>query len=71
MMVRPVYLRSPRLLPGVGSYFVLVGTSERLPTWPTGDVWSRTIRESSVKSVWCVDWVFPSRVYIDSNRRDS
>jgi hypothetical protein len=51
--------------------FILVRTSERLPMWTTGVVWSGTIRESSVESVGCVDWVFPCRVYIDSNRRDS
>jgi hypothetical protein len=42
-----------------------------LPMWTTGDVRSGTIRELSVESVWCVDQVFPYRVYIDSNRRDS
>jgi hypothetical protein len=67
----PVCLRSPRLLSGVGACFVLVGTSERLPTRITGDVWSWTIRESSVKSVWRVDRIFPYMVYIDSNRRES
>jgi hypothetical protein len=71
IMAGPVCLRSPRLLPGVGAYFILVGTSERLPTQSTRDVWSRTIRESSVESVWCVDRVFLCRVYIDLNRRDS
>jgi hypothetical protein len=71
MTVGPVCLRSPRLLPGVGACFVLVGTSKRLPTWTTGDVWSGTICESSVESVSRVDRVFPDRVYIDSNRRDS
>jgi hypothetical protein len=35
------------------------------------DVWSGTIRELSVESVWRVDRVFPYRVYIDSNRCDS
>jgi hypothetical protein len=60
-----------RLLPSVGAYFGLVGTSERLLIWTTGDVWSGTIRESSVESVWRVDRVFPCRVYIDSNCRDS
>jgi hypothetical protein len=35
------------------------------------DVWSGTIHKSSVDSVWCVDQVFPCRVYIDLNRRDS
>jgi hypothetical protein len=67
----PVCLRLPRLLLGVGTCFSLVGTSKRLPTRTTEDVWSRTIRESSVESVWLVDRVFPCRVYIDSNRRDS
>jgi hypothetical protein len=57
--------------PGVGAYFVLVGTSERLSTRTTGDVWSETLRESSMESVWCVDQVFSYRVYIDSNRRNS
>jgi hypothetical protein len=67
----PVCLQSSRLVPDVGAYFALVGTSERLPKWTTGDVWSGTIRESSVKSVWRVDWVFPCRVYIGLNHRDS
>jgi hypothetical protein len=71
MMARPVCLRSPRLLPGVGACFILVRTSERLPTWTTGDVWSRAKRELSVESMWCVDRIFPCRVYIDSNHRDS
>jgi hypothetical protein len=35
------------------------------------DVGLETIHESSVESVWRVDRVFPCRVYIDSNRRDS
>jgi hypothetical protein len=38
MTAGPVYLRLPRLLLGVGAYFILVGTSERLPTRTTGDV---------------------------------
>jgi hypothetical protein len=71
MMTGPVCLQSTRLLPGVGACFVLVGTSEKLPTQTTGDVWFRTIRESSVESIWCVDEVFPCGVYIDSNRCDS
>jgi hypothetical protein len=71
MMGGSVYLRLLRLLLSVGACFVLVGTSERLPTWTTGDVWSGTICESSVESVWRVDRVFPYRVYINSNRRDS
>jgi hypothetical protein len=70
-MAGSVCLRSPRLLSGVGACFVLVGTSERLPTWITGDVWSGTICESSMESVWRVDQVFSCRVYIYSNRRDS
>jgi hypothetical protein len=68
---RPVYLQLIRLLPGVGSYFGLVGTIERLPTQTTEDVWSGTICESSVESVWHVDRVFPCMMYIDSNRHDS
>jgi hypothetical protein len=71
MTAGPVYLRSARLLLSVGACFVLVGTSERLPTRITGDVWSGTIHESSVKSMWRVDRIFPYRVYIDSNHRDS
>jgi hypothetical protein len=51
MTAGPVCLRSPRLLSGVGAYFVLVGTSERLPTRTTRDVWSGTIRESSMESI--------------------
>jgi hypothetical protein len=71
MMLVPVCLWPPRLLPGVGACFILVGTSERLPMRITGDVWSGTICESSVKSVWCVDRVFPCRMSIDSNCHDS
>jgi hypothetical protein len=37
-----------------------------LPTQTTGDVWSRTIHESSMENMCCVDRVFPWRVYIDS-----
>jgi hypothetical protein len=71
VMAGPVCLWSPKLLSGVGVYFDLVGTSKRLPMWTMGDVWSGTIHESSVESVWHVDQGFPCRVYIDSNRRDS
>jgi hypothetical protein len=71
MTAGPVHLQSLRLLPGVGVCFVLVGTSEKLPTWTTGEVWSGTLRESSMESVWHVDRVFPCMVYIDSNHRDS
>jgi hypothetical protein len=67
----PVYLQSLRLLLGVGACFILVSTSERLPMRTTRDVWSRTICELSVESVWRVDQVFPCRVYIDSNCHDS
>jgi hypothetical protein len=34
-------------------------------------VWSWTIHGLSVESVWHVSQVFPCRVYIDSNRRNS
>jgi hypothetical protein len=34
-------------------------------------VWSWTIHGLSVGSVWHVGWIFPYRVYIDSNHRDS
>jgi hypothetical protein len=71
MTVGPVCLRSPRHSLGVGAYFALVGTSERLPTRTLGDVWFETIRKLSVESVWRVDWASPYRVYIDSDRRDS
>jgi hypothetical protein len=66
MTAGPVCLRSPSLLPGVGACFVLVETSKRLPTQTTGDVWSRTIHESSMENMCRVDRVFPWRVYIDS-----
>jgi hypothetical protein len=55
MMVESVCLRSPRLLSVVGACFILVGTSERLTTLTTGDVWSGIIHELSIESVWCVD----------------
>jgi hypothetical protein len=71
MTAGPVCLWSPRLLPGVGACFILVGTRESLPTWTMGDVWFGIIRESSVKSVWHVDWGFPYRVYIDLNHHNS
>jgi hypothetical protein len=70
-MAGPVYFWLARLLSGVGAYFDLVETSERLPVWTTQDVWSGTLHRLSMKSVWCVDQVFPYRVYIDLNRRDS
>jgi hypothetical protein len=34
-------------------------------------VWSMIIHRLSMESVWLVDQVFPCRVYIDLNRRDS
>jgi hypothetical protein len=34
-------------------------------------VWSMIIHRLSMESVWLVDQVFPCRMYIDSNRRDS
>jgi hypothetical protein len=51
MTAGPVCLSSPRLLLSVGACFILVGTSERMPTRTTGEVWSGTIRELSVKSM--------------------
>jgi hypothetical protein len=60
-----VCLWSLRLLLGVGTCFVRVGSSKRLAMRTTGDVWSRTIRKSSVESVWRIDRIFPCRVYID------
>jgi hypothetical protein len=71
MMAGPICLRSPRFLSSVGACFILVGTSKRLPTQTMRDVWSGTIQESSMESMWRVGRVFPCRVYIDSNRRDS
>jgi hypothetical protein len=71
VMTGSVCLWSLRLLPGVGAYFVHVGTSERLPTRIMGDVWSGTIRVSNVESMWLVDQVFPCKLYIYLNRRDS
>jgi hypothetical protein len=65
-----VCLRLPRLLLDVGVYFSLVRISKMLPTWTTWDIWSGTIRESGVESVWRVDQVFPCRVYIDLNCRN-
>jgi hypothetical protein len=67
----PVYLQSPRLLPGVGACFILMGTSEMSPMRTMGDVWSGTICESSMENMWHVDRIFPCRVYIDSNHRDA
>jgi hypothetical protein len=55
--VGPVCLWSSRLLPGVGAYFVLMGTSEMLPTWIMWDVWSGTLRGSSMESVWHINRV--------------
>jgi hypothetical protein len=34
-------------------------------------VWSRAIRGPDVESLWRVGWVFPCRVNIDSNHRDT
>jgi hypothetical protein len=34
-------------------------------------VWSSTIRRLSMEGVWHVGRVFPYRVYVDSNHRDS
>jgi hypothetical protein len=45
--------------------------SERLPTWTTWDVGFKTLCKSSMESVWRVDQIFPCRIYIDSNHRDS
>jgi hypothetical protein len=70
-MAKPVCLRLPRLLSGVGACFGLVETSERLPTWTMGDVRSGSICESSMEIVWHVDRLFPCRMYIDLNHRDS
>jgi hypothetical protein len=71
-MTEPVYLSSLRLLPSVGAYFVLMGTSKRLLCVDhVRYVWLMVIRGLSVESMWRVGRVFPCRVYIDSNRRDS
>jgi hypothetical protein len=69
--VGPIYLWLPRLLLGVGVCFDLVETSERLLyTDHMRRVWLRAICGLSMESVWCVDQVFPCRVYIDSNLLD-
>jgi hypothetical protein len=34
-------------------------------------IWSRVIRGPSMKNVWRVGRIFPCRVYVDSNCRDS
>jgi hypothetical protein len=61
-----------RLISGVGLCFDLVGTSERfLYTDHVRYIWSRVIRGPSVKCVWCVDQVFPCRVYINLNHHNS
>jgi hypothetical protein len=65
MTTVPVCLWSLRLLLGVGTCFVRVGSSKRLAMRTTRDVWSGTIRESSVESMWRIDQIFPCRVYID------
>jgi hypothetical protein len=71
MTAGPVCLWLSRLLPGVGAYFDFVGTSERLSYVDHVRCMVRAICKSSVEGVWCVGRVFPCRVYIDSNRRDS
>jgi hypothetical protein len=71
MTAGPGGLSVSRLLSGVGAYFDLMGTSERLLYVDyVRYVWLRVIHGSSVESVWRIDQVFPYRVYIDSNRRD-
>jgi hypothetical protein len=67
-MAMVVYSWLPRLLPCVGTCFNLVGTSKMLSMQTMWDVWSRTLRGSSV---WCVDQVFSYMVYIDLNLHDS
>jgi hypothetical protein len=70
--VEPSNLCLPRLLPGVGACLDLMGTSERLLYMDrVRYVWSRAIREPNVECMWHFDQVFPYRVYIDSNQRNS
>jgi hypothetical protein len=57
----PVCLWLPRLPLGVWDYFDFVGASERLSHMGT----------THRKRTWRVGRVFPCRVYIDLNRRDS
>jgi hypothetical protein len=45
-----VCLRSLRISPGVRAFFALMGTSERLPTRTTGDVWSATVTPTFYKN---------------------
>jgi hypothetical protein len=60
------------LLSGVGACFNFVGASERLSRTGTARR-KRTLGcvDWSGKHTWCVRQVFPSKVYIDLNRRDS
>jgi hypothetical protein len=69
-MVGSVYLWSPRLLSGVGACFNIVGNSERLPSWTMRDVWSGTLRVSSMESVWRVDRIFSCKVYVTEPLRN-
>jgi hypothetical protein len=71
-IVRLDCLWLPRLLVSVGACFDLVGTSKRLLyVNHVRYVWSRSLRGSSVKSVWHVHRVFACSVYINSKRYDS
>jgi hypothetical protein len=68
----PVCLWLTRLLPGVGACFDFVGDSEMLSCMGT----AHRKRTPGVRGLeweaYVACWsVFPCRVYIDSNRRDS
>jgi hypothetical protein len=60
MTAGPGDLWMPRFLPGVGAYFDLMGTSERLLYADHARyIWSRDICGPSVKCMWRVDQVSP------------
>jgi hypothetical protein len=72
MMAGPGDHWVPRLLLGVGVCFDHMWTSERLLyTDRVRYVWSRAIHRPSMESGWCVDHVFPYKVYIHSNHHNS
>jgi hypothetical protein len=60
------------LLRGIGSVQICWQLHERLLcVYRVRYIWSGTIYGLSMGCVWCVGRIFPYRVYIDSNRRDS
>jgi hypothetical protein len=68
----PVCLWLPRLLLGIGACFDFMGASERLScTGTAAKSVCQVCVDWSGKRTWRVGQVFPCRVYIDSNHRDS